>query len=429
MFDTQWTCVRDHAHDTTAQPTPADIENRAVHQAIEGIHMSAGLFTAWARALARCMLCAGLMVSFTASPATALAVRGGGEQRHHHTHRATQMHQAQRIKPHAAASTWYLGSSSSIAMMPRLFSPASVWNEPLSSTAPLDRASAAMSAVLAAEAAREYQSGIGPWIQTSSDSTPIYIVGAKQPTVTVRLDNPTLWWRVSLQQAFAAVPIPPGAQPARGPDAQMTVWQPSTNELWEFFQMRLESDGWHAAWGGAMDNVSQSPGYYTSDSWPGALSVWGATATSLPVAAGVITLNDLRRGYINHAIAIDLPATAAGEWSWPAERSDGSATAPNSIPEGAELRLDPKLNLAALQLPPLVGMIAQAAQKYGMIVRDQTGWAIGIFIQDPTPTGSDPFYTDGVPSQSGPFQGKWPDQLMSHFPWRSLEVLQMSLQH
>ena len=50
-------------------------------------------------------------------------------------------------------------------------------------------------------------------------------------------------------------------------------------------------------------------------------------------------------------------------------------------------------------------MIAQAAQRYGMIVRDQTGWAIAMFIQDPTPTGTDPFYTSGVPKQTGSYEG------------------------
>jgi hypothetical protein len=178
-----------------------------------------------------------------------------------------------------------------------------------------------------------------------------------------------------------------------------------------------------------MDDVSRDPGYYTTASWPGALSVWGATATSLPIAAGVITLNDLRRGYIDHALAIDLPATAAGEWAWPAQRGDGSSTASNAIPEGARLRLDPKLNLASLHLPPLVNLIARAAQQYGMIVRDQTGEGIDFFVQDTVPIGDDPFYANGAPSTSGPFQGEWPDQLMSQFPWSSVQVLQMSVQH
>ena len=84
--------------------------------------------------------------------------------------------------------------------MATLFSPTSVWNKPLSSTAPLDPASSTMSSGLAAAAASEYQTGVGPWIEANTDSTPIYVVGANTPTVTVQFSDPTEWWRVSLQQ-------------------------------------------------------------------------------------------------------------------------------------------------------------------------------------------------------------------------------------
>lgn len=308
-----------------------------------------------------------------------------------------------------------------------MFSATSVWNQPLSPVAATDPNSAAMVSDLAGQAASEYQQGIGPDIGTTGTTT-VYQVGPNQPTVQVHLSNPTLWWRVSLQSAFDAVPVPATAQPAAGSDAEMTIWQPSTNKLWEFFQMEKEPDGWHAAWGGAMQNVSQSPGYYTTSSWPGALSVWGATATSLPAAAGMITLHDIQQGHIDHALAIELPYPRAGVWTWPAQRSDGTGTDPNAIPEGAQLRLNPNLNLAALHLPPLTMMIAQAAQKYGMIVRDQTHWAIGLFAENPIPLGTDPYYTSGRPSPTGPFGGQWPDALLNDFPWSSLVVLKMNLQ-
>ncbi len=307
----------------------------------------------------------------------------------------------------------------------QLFAATSVWNASLASSATLDPGSAAMVSGLAAEAAKEYQEGIGPWIITSGGT--VYQVGPDQPNVPVQLDNPAAWWRVSLQAAFSAVPIPPNAQPSQGSDAQMTIWQPSTNELWEFFEMRREPDGWHAAWGGAIQDVSQSPGFYTTSSWPGALSSWGATATSLPAAAGLITLQEIQQGHIDHALAMALPYPRAGVWSWPAQRSDGTGTDPNAIPEGAHLRLDPNLNLASLNLPPLTLMIAQAAQKYGIIVRDQTHHAIGFYAEDPAPTGTDPYFTNGVPSPTGPFGGQWPNVFLHSFPWNSLRVLQMSL--
>jgi hypothetical protein len=81
-----------------------------------------------------------------------------------------------------------------------------------------------------------------------------------------------------------------------------------------------------------------------------------------------------------------------------------------------------------MNLPPLTLIMARAAQKYGMIVRDQTGQGIGFYVQDPTPTGTNPFYTAGVPSATGPFGGRWPTQLMHAFPWSSLQVLQMNPQ-
>jgi len=278
---------------------------------------------------------------------------------------------------------------------------------------------------LDAEVAREEGLGIGPWISPGAE---IYVDGPDQPTVLVQLDDPTASWRAALQAAFASVPIPPDAQPGSDADAEMTVWQPSSDKLWEFFHMRLLSDGWHAAWGGAIDDVSQSPGYYDASAWPGASTSWGATASSLPDAAGVITLADIEQGAINHALAVNLPYPCQGIYSWPAQRTDGTGTAANCIPEGAHLRIDPSLNIPALHLPPFVQMMADAAQKYGIIVRNQTHWDIGFWIEDPTVSiGTNPFYNNGAPSSTGPFQGMWPNQLLSHFPWSALQVLKMSL--
>ena len=308
---------------------------------------------------------------------------------------------------------------------PILFSPTSVWNEPLASDASIDPGSAAMVSGLEAEVTREQQAQIGPWINVGAKG---YVVGPNQPTVRVQLDDSTGAVRSALQAAFASVPIPANAQPGSDSDAELTVWQPSSDKLWEFFQMQHLSDGWHAEWGGAIDYVSQSPGYFNADSWPGASSSWGATASSLPQSAGVITLADVQRGEIDHALAVNLPYPCQGIYSWPAQRTDGAGTASNCIPEGAHLRLNPSLDIPALHLPTFVQMMAEAAQRYGIIVRDQTKWEIGFWIEDPAAADtSNPFYdTNGDPSTTGPFQGRWPNQLMGYFPWSALEVLRMT---
>ena len=232
----------------------------------------------------------------------------------------------------------------------QLFAPTSFWNQRLEAATALDPNSAALVAALVGEVQRERAAAIGPWIGTGSGSTPVYLVPATQRRVRVNLAGGSLHGRRTLQRAFASVPLPPDARPAPGNDRHLTVWQPSTDSLWEFFGARHNADGWHARWGGAIRRVSKSPGYYTGAAWPGAAHNWGATASSLPVIGGTMLLDELKTGRIDHALAINLPAPRAGVFAWPAQRTDGTGD-PTTLPEGARLRLDPTLDVGALHLP------------------------------------------------------------------------------
>lgn len=309
--------------------------------------------------------------------------------------------------------------------LPPLFAPTSVWNSPLARDAPLDPYSYGLVAALDREVAREVANDVGPWIATRKCSTPLYVASPAQPKVVVHLTEPGVFWRRSLAKAFQSVPLPPHARPANCVDRHLTVWQPSTDRLWEFFHLRRDPEsGWWADWGGAMERVSSSPGYYTSASWPGLSAPnWGATATSLPVLGGVMLLQELREGRVDHALALNLPMARAGVFSWPAQRADGIGGA-STIPEGARLRLPQDLNLSALNLPPVTLIIARAVRKYGAIVRDQTGRGNGVsfFAEDPRPVGSNPY--DG---RTGFFANTPPDLLLADFPWDRLQVLKMTL--
>ncbi len=327
----------------------------------------------------------------------------------------------------------------------RLFAQNSVWNQPVPANAQLDPASRPLVAFFASQAEAEGHAGTGPFVMTYGYTTPIYVVGAHQRTVKVAIDTDqnTLWVH-SLQGASDQVPVPPNARPSAGSDSQITIYQPSTNRLWEYWHFNRQRDGWHARWGGAMDDVSNSPGYYTPSAWSGALAVWGASATSLPLVAGTMTLAELRAGHIDHALAITIPRPRAGVVAWPAQRTDGIGGAAE-LPEGAHLRLNPRLNIPAMHLPKIVEMIALAAQRYGIIVRDQSFSDIGFFAEDPTQygakpyTASDPYYgvrrdadgtvdpKNGRPDPNALFDGMWPSEFFHYFPWRSLQVLKMSL--
>ncbi len=315
------------------------------------------------------------------------------------------------------------GAATTVDRAPfRFFAPSSFWNEPASTDAPVDPSSAALVAALDEEVGAESQAGGGPNLNTIDYSVPIYTVPADQPTVRVQLVGHST--HHSLQAAWDAVPLPPDAQPAAGSDKHLVVWQPSTGRLWEFWRLERTPVGWRAEWGGAMRHVRRNPGVYGRGAWPGAESSWGGDASSLSLAGGLITLEDLEDGQINHALAMAVPNARAGTYASPARRTDGKSASPLSLPEGAHLRLEPGLNLASLHLPPLTLMIAEAAQRYGIFIRSSapTGGIVNFYAQDPTPTGTDP-YT----GPDGYFEGKSSVQAIAGFPWGHLQLLKMKL--
>ena len=267
--------------------------------------------------------------------------------------------------------------------------------------------------------AEEYESKRGPFINTTAYSVPVYTVANNQPIIKVTLEKGSR--EPLLQAAWDAVPLPPNAQPAAGADKHLVVWQPGTNRLWEFWHLEHTSKGWQAGAGGAIEDVSSDVGTYSPSAWPGAKAWWGASGSSISIAGGLITLEDLQRGQINHALAMAIPDVRADVYSSPAERTDGESAEPLSLPEGAHLRLDPNLNLASLHLPPLTLMIAEAAQRYGIIVRDKAS-NVAFYAQDPVPTGTEPYTGPG-----GYFEQKSPEYILSSFPWSHLQLLKMEL--
>jgi hypothetical protein len=333
--------------------------------------------------------------------------------------RAPPVGQQIAVAPRAAAVPARVPVKAAAPAPPvRLFSPTSFWNERLKASARIDPSSSTLVAALVEEVQRERASGIGPWIGTGSGSTPVYRVGRDQARVHVTLDDRSIAGGRALQRALDAVPIPRGAKPAPGSDRHMTILQTSTNTLWELFGARRAADGWHARWGGAIRHVSRSPGYYTASAWPGARRNWGATASSLPIVGGTMLIQELKKGRLDHALALNLPAPRAGIFAWPAQRTDGTGP-PSALPEGARLRLDPTLDVASLHLPKLTAMIARAAQRYGLVVRDQTHHGISLFGE--VPTGS------GAAVYRRYYRGRSPGQLLAAFPWDRLQVLSMHL--
>jgi hypothetical protein len=284
------------------------------------------------------------------------------------------------------------------AAIRRPFERASVWNTPVPKDARVASNSAALVRNLVGQVAT-----YGPWINTWAYSSSIYTVPSDETRVRVKLDTTM----PKLQAAFASVPLPANALPASGTDGHLVVWQPATDRYWEFWKLHRATDGWHARWGGAMSHASASQGYFAAP--------FGATGTGLPLFAGLIRVAELRARRIDHALALAIPKAKAHSFVWPAQRSDGVSTLPDAIPEGTRLRIDPHLDLSTLGLPPAGLAIAKAAQRYGIVVRDQAG-AVTFYGEDPTRLGSPNPYLQI-------FGGKYASNVLASFPWGRLQVL------
>lgn len=287
-------------------------------------------------------------------------------------------------------------TTSSSTVEPRPFAANSFWNTQI----PATQTSDPYSSQLVAELVRQVNA-YGPWMNTTKYSTPVYTVDGSQPRVPVILDSTTA---PDLLADFAAgAPLPANATGAAGTDGWAVVWQPSTDTMWEFWQLAKRADGWHASWGGVMQHVSQSSGVF-----PKGL---GSSASSLALMGGLIRPKEFASWVIPHALSIGLPEIRSWAVTSPALRTDGKF--PGGIPIGTRFQIDPNINVFALNIPNQAKILAYAAQRYGIIVSDTAG-AVTFWGEDPLTMPSNPWPN---------LINQYPDSWLKAFPWDKLRAL------
>jgi hypothetical protein len=274
---------------------------------------------------------------------------------------------------------------------------------------PADTGSAAYVASIKEQVHAYYGSAT---VNTTSYSPPVYTASADQPTQTVAVwDCQHKGYLDSgLAAAFAQVPLPPQARPAQGTDAELVLWQPATDTVWEFWRLQRNGSGWAACWGGRIQRASTSAGVFAAP--------YGTAATGLSLLGGLMRIDELQRGEIDHVIEVALVRTRAGVFSWPANRTDGWVHDPNEVPEGMRFRLDPAVNVDALPMSAAGKTIAKAIQSYGMIVRDKAG-SVAFYAENPQPA----IDAGGTNPYAAIFGGRQAYQVMDGFPWDHLEAL------
>jgi hypothetical protein len=245
----------------------------------------------------------------------------------------------------------------------RPFSAASPWNTPIEANPKLDPDSAAFVSDFASSS---------PWpfftINIQSYSVPVYYVDANTPTQTVRS---TVVGGQGFDSGQAEVPIPAGATPADGTDQHLAIVNKQTSQEWGMWSTSNGPSGWTCAVC-ATANLADTgvrPPTQNPPWWMG----HGARACGFPLTAGLITVDEMRSGSIEHALAIAYPHIRSRYYTSPA--STAQTTTDLALPTrgvacGGRIQLDPSLDLDALGLSASGKIVARALQKYGAFVGD-----------------------------------------------------------
>lgn len=167
----------------------------------------------------------------------------------------------------------------------------------------------------------------------------------------------------------ATLRIPASAKPDPRYDGWMTVVQ--GNDAYDLWRARRLEDG--------TISFAFARHWTMNGSGAGVAGRAAVRGSGLPLFAGLITAEELQRGQIDHALAVALPAPAAGKVVPPASATNGNG-AEGAAAAGARLRLRAGVRLASRtpggrtltrQQERARDAILVALRRYGAIVVDR----------------------------------------------------------
>ncbi len=272
---------------------------------------------------------------------------------------------------------------------------------------------------------------------------PLVWVPANQPMVPLSVQSGC---NSFLGNTGTSAPIPAWA-PTSGPtDYILTVYQPSSDSVWELWQAhpvtaRTTADkgfgsiakGWSACWGGKA-SLGTSSGVFP---WPG-----GETATGISNLATEVSEADVLSGSIKHAIGLQVVNCTT--YLYPADRGD-CGSHPGYPAEGQWFRFAPSVSCSDYDTTPFENEVCIAGKQNGFVVVDHGGsdgieadYATGSWTDEgnPGPMGSWHRNSNGgcciFTGGGGPLEEAFENspgnyvqeyQVIADLPWTQLQVI------
>lgn len=157
----------------------------------------------------------------------------------------------------------------------------------------------------------------------------------------------------------------------------------TANLEWDFWHASNTGGSWSCGVCAMMDTSSSSDGVrpYPQSMYPTWWESHGARACGFPLAAGLITVEEMQAGRIEHALVFAYPGIRSRYFMAPASTAQptvGALSSTSGIPCGARIQLDPTIDVNTLGLSASGRVIARALQEYGAYIGDFNG-SISLF--------------------------------------------------
>lgn len=251
----------------------------------------------------------------------------------------------------------------------RAFDDGSPWNSPIGADPAIDPNSDGLIADFATSSQWPF---LG--INIAGYGIPVYWADSSTPLGSV--DTTGLGGEGFHDQNPTSVPIPVDAQPDPESDGHMCIIDRARGIEWGFWQANQVSG---SSWTCSVCATADLTGTGVRPPKDGNQDWWlshGSRACGFPLIAGLITVEEMQAGRIEHALVIAYPHIRSRYYTPPASTAQGTtaeALPDRGIPCGGRIQLDPSLDLSSLGLSSSGLIIARALQEYGAFVGDYSG--------------------------------------------------------